>query len=185
MPRVRLRAARASESGSTPLRAGCCPRSSFVSAARADSASRKACCCLTGQPAGDRFRRRSPSGDGRAGLLSGEGWSGVSGAKFHRIGFRSGGEHVRGRARRIESVDRDPKFRNVRWEENPDLGPESESPAPLDERAAQPPDQGEPASGGEYLGALGEDRNWQEQWTCCGPESNCDTRDAADGGQVP
>lgn len=99
-----------------------------------------------------------PAGPGPAG-------GGVSHLIADSVG--NGGDSTRPDARHLEQ---DPKLVNVRWEGGPDPRPRLESPALPMGAAAVAPSDGWFDTGADYVGAFNS-RNWLEEWTRFGPES--------------
>ena len=86
--------------------------------------------------------------------------SSVTSALLHRNGFRQ----LRGGIQDgVVFLSLDPKLRDAHWVANPDPRSRADSPA-LSERAEG------------YIGALGEDANWLNEWTVFGSEPDYNTR---------
>ena len=110
----------------------------------------------------------------------------VSGALLHRNGYVPGKGQLRGGVRPgVQFIDRKPDLRDVRDFANPDPRPESDSPAILEYSPAEPPPapagdatgpDGEPSKEAAYIGAFGDEKNWLEEWTVFGADSDYDPR---------
>ena len=115
-------------------------------------------------------------GDSVATFMAG-GASSLRNAILHANGSLLGAAQIKGGIDSyIDFTDTDPMLRNVRYEGNPDPRPKNGSPALEFGVAAIPPSDGTLSSTAEYIGAFGA-KNWLEEWTFFGPESDYDVEE--------
>ena len=112
-----------------------------------------------------------------------DGRSSVRNAILHENGGRYGvAQTEEAISPYVEFLDEDPQLRNTRYEPNPDPRPKSGSVALDVDAAAVPPSDSPLSQEAPYVGAFGA-RNWLEEWTFFGAES--DLRTAGSAGRRP
>ena len=109
-------------------------------------------------------------GDSVATFMAG-GASSLRNAILHANGSLPGAAQIKGGVDSyIDFTDTDPMLRNIRYEGNPDPRPKNGSAALEFGASAIPPSDGTLSSTAEYIGAFGV-KNWLEEWTFFGAES--------------
>ena len=109
-------------------------------------------------------------GDSVATFMAG-GASSLRNAILHANGSLLGAAQIKGGVDSyIDFTDTDPMLRNIRYEGNPDPRPKNGSAALEFGASAIPPSDGTLSSTAEYIGAFGV-KNWLEEWTFFGAES--------------